>query len=44
MPYDLCVKNRQQNILIITVEEMLTDGQWGRDEKYISLYNDAECI
>lgn len=22
MPYDLCVKNRQQNILIITVEEM----------------------
>jgi hypothetical protein len=24
-------RRHQQNILIITVEEMLTDGLWGRD-------------
>ena len=32
-------RRHQQNILIITVEEMLTDGLWGRDEKYVSWYN-----
>ena len=28
-------RRHQQNILIITVEEMLTDGLWGRDKKYV---------
>ena len=35
MPYELCVKNRQQNILVITVEETDTLADLKRDIKAV---------